>query len=115
MADIILSLKEKRALISLHKTIKNKKQADKVKSIILLSEGYTKKQVAEILLIDERTIYRYKMLFTSSLEDLLNCKYRGRPSKLTTDQERELSIYLTENIFRTAKEIAVYIKIKYKV
>ena len=37
MNEIILSQKEKRMLISLHRTLKNKKQADKVKSIILLS------------------------------------------------------------------------------
>jgi len=79
MPELILRPAEKNVLISHHITIKNKKLAEKVKFIILLTDGYTHKQIAKIFLLKERTIYRHKMVYKKSLNNLLQCKYKGMP------------------------------------
>jgi hypothetical protein len=40
----------------LHKSLKDKRKADRIKLILLLHKGFTQKEVAEILLLDEDKI-----------------------------------------------------------
>lgn len=43
----------------LHREITDKRQADRVKAIVLLGSGWTHVQVAQALLIDRSTVHRY--------------------------------------------------------
>jgi transposase len=113
MYKITLSANEKEELIKVHKSLKEKKLADRVKSIILLSSGYSHKHVAEILLLDDKSLYRYKELFTKGLDHLLELNYKGRIPKLSVDQEKELSIHLQKHLYGSSKEIVSHIKTKY--
>ena len=55
-----LNTKEIQRLRKLHHSQRNRRQADKIKAIILLGTGWTVAKVAEALLLDEKTIHRYQ-------------------------------------------------------
>jgi hypothetical protein len=44
----------------LHKSVKDKRQADKIKMILMLNDGYTSIQISLILMIDNDTITNWK-------------------------------------------------------
>jgi len=110
MEHLILTPDEKKSLISLHKSLKDKRLADRVKCVILLDSGYNHTEIAEILLLDDRTINRYKSLYFEGIDKLLDYKYKGRIPKLSADQEKKLSKHLENHLYRTSKEIVCYIK-----
>jgi len=53
---INLTIEEEKALKILHKTIKDRRKADKVKTILLLNKDFSYSQISEILLLDDKTI-----------------------------------------------------------
>jgi hypothetical protein len=55
MKDYTLSNKKIAKLEQEHRRLKDKHQADRVKTVIALAKGWTPAQVAKILLFDERT------------------------------------------------------------
>ena len=67
MLNFNLTDKEIKELEILHKNIRDKKIADRIKTIVALAKGYSYQQIEEILLIDKRTAIRYiliKLCFT---------------------------------------------------
>ncbi len=55
-----MSSKEKIAeLEKFHRSLRDKRHADRVKGVIALSRGWSAAQVAEILLFDEKTSRHY--------------------------------------------------------
>ena len=59
MKDFELTAKEVAGLKRLHRMLSHRKDADKVKAVILLGTGWSARQVAEILLLDEKALRRY--------------------------------------------------------
>ena len=60
MNDFKLNNDQLSELITIHKCIKNKKAAYRINAIILLHKGFSYDEIHEILLLDERTIRRYR-------------------------------------------------------
>ena len=60
MRDYNLSKEKIAELEKLHRSLRDKRQADRVKAVIALSKGWSPSQVAEILLFDEKTSRHYK-------------------------------------------------------
>jgi hypothetical protein len=59
MRDCTLS-KEKRAeLERIHRSLRDKRQADRVKAVITLAKGWSAAAIAEGLLLDEKTFRHY--------------------------------------------------------
>lgn len=101
-----------------HKTIKDKRLADRIKAILSLNAGHDYSQVASILLLDEITLRRYVKSFKEKgLDGLLEFHYFGGQSKLNKIQELELKNHLAdgEHIYLTAKEVADYVKHEYRI
>ena len=59
MRDYELSTKEIAELEQTHRSLRDKRQADRVKAVIALSKGWSAAQIAEILLIDKKTSRYY--------------------------------------------------------
>jgi hypothetical protein len=59
MRDYKLSKEKIAELERLHRSLRDKRQADRIKAVIALSKGWSAIQVAEILLFDEKTSRRY--------------------------------------------------------
>lgn len=101
-------LTEEQVLIlkQAHRTIKDKKLADRIKAVLSLNAGFSYSFVARILLLDETTLHRYvKQYREKGIDGLLEMNYTGGKSNLTLKQEQELKLYLVGNTKRTAKEI----------
>jgi transposase len=116
MKDYTLSKEQITALEKLHRTLRDKRQADRVKAVIALSKGWSAAQVAEILLFDEKTSRHYFECYQKGgAEALLNDDYRGAEPKLDKCQISELDAYLEDHILPDAKAVAAHIHKQYGV
>ncbi len=94
-----------------HRALQDKKAADKVKAIILLSKGWTYQQIEEALLLDERTLARYKEIYLrEGLDTLISVKYHGGMAKLSDDQIIHLQKHVDETLYSTAAEVCEYVR-----
>lgn len=51
-----LTTKQRQELIALHRRTKNRRQADRIKTILLLDQGWEYRRVAEALFLDDSTL-----------------------------------------------------------
>jgi len=103
------------ALKSLHKKA-DRKQRDKIKGILLLNRGYEYSEIAEILLIDHSTLWRwYESYISKGIEGLMQDNYTGGTSKLTERQQTKLIEHLESKMYLSAKEICAFVKKTFKV
>lgn len=95
----------------MHKAEKRKQPCDKIKAILMLNQGYSYKQVADILLHDMTTIWRWHQLYTDTgIKGLLKDNYTGGTCKLTEEQLKSFVQHLESNVYLTAKEICAFVK-----
>ena len=72
-----------------HKKTKEKWQADRIKAVFLLGSGWTVGDVAEVLMMDEKTVRGHFQTWESGGIDVLKCRlYRGRVASLRQEQKR---------------------------
>ena len=96
---------------NMHRKAKSKREADKVKAILLLNDGFSYEQIARILLLDDQTIRRYENIYQNhGLPALLQDHYQGGESHLTKDQQQQLIKHLDTTIYLKAQDIAEYVK-----
>ena len=114
MKDYTLSKEKIAELEKFHRSLRDKRQADRIKAVIALSRGWSAAQIAEILLFDEKTSRHYFDRYQKSgLEALLNDNYHGAEPKLDEFQIKELDTYLEEHIFLDAKSVVAHIYRQY--
>lgn len=110
MKDYTLSKEKIAELEKLHRSLRDKHQADRVKAVIALSKGWSAAQVAQILLFDEKTSRHYFERYQQgSLQALLDDNYSGAEPKLNAHQMSELEGYLEEYILPDAKSVIAHI------
>ncbi len=110
MKDYTLSNGKIAELERLHRSLRDKRQADRVKAVLALSKGWSPAQVAEILLFDEKTSRHYFERYQQGGTDaLLNDSYSGTEPKLNEHQLRELEHYLEVHLFADAKSVIAHI------
>lgn len=111
-----LTQEEKKILKKYHKEIGSRKLADRIKTILMLNDGYSYSEISEILLIDDTTARKYFEIYVNKgIDELLVMRYEGRDSKLSGIQLYILSRHIEENIIRDAKEIKNYINEQFNV
>jgi transposase len=108
-----LTKEEIESLRTQHKKSRDKRVCDRIKAVLLINDGYSYEEIANILLLDDSSIRRH-------IEEYLNYKklttnYKGSDSKLNVQQTLELVEYLKSNIFMNVKPIIEYIKTKYQI
>jgi transposase len=82
----------------------------------LWDKGWTLSAISEVLLLNEKTIRRYRKFYEEEgLERLLNDDWRGSERRLAAIQERELQDHLKESIYATTKEVCEYVSKRYQV
>ena len=114
MKDYELSTKEIAELERKHRSLRDKRQADRVKAVIALSKGWSPAQVAEILLFDEKTSRQYFDRYQQGgIQALLDDNYSGTEPKLDAHQMSELEGYLEEHILPDAKSVIAHIDKQY--
>jgi len=97
-----------------HRSIKEKRPADRIKAIMLLDMGWDFYQVAKALFIDVSTVYQYLHTYQNEgLESLIKDDYKGGTSKLSKEQESQLKEHLEGRVYPDAKSIVKYIEETY--
>lgn len=116
MKDYTLSKEKIAELEKFHRSLRDKRQADRVKAVIALSRGWSAAQVAQILLFDEKTSRHYFDRYQQGgLQALLDDNYSGAEPKLDEHQMSELEGYLEEHILPGAKSVIAHIDKQYGV
>ena len=116
MRDYELSSKEIAELERSHRSLRDKRQADRVKAVLALSKDWSAAQIAEILLFDEKTTRHYSDRYQQGgLQALLEDNYSGAESRLDEHQMSELDAYLEEHILPDAKSVIAHIDKQYGV
>lgn len=116
MKDYTLSKEKIAELEKLHRCLRDKRQADRIKAVIALSKGWSAAQVAELLLFDEKTSRHYFERYQQGgLKALLDDHYSAAEPKLDRHQIRELESYLEEHILPNAKSVIAHIDKQYGV
>lgn len=110
-----LQPKEVNVLEEAHRAALQKRAADRIKTILLLNEGYPYETIAHILRLDETTVRRYfKEYSKEGIDGLLEDHYHGSIGFLTLDEEAELTKQLKEHTYQTVKEVVLYVQQQYK-
>ena len=60
MKILILTADQTNELRRAHRLTKNKRAADRIKAVYLLSRGKTPREIAEVLMLDEDSIGNYR-------------------------------------------------------
>ena len=106
-----LTQNEKDILKARHRQERDKRLCDRIKSILLLDEGWTYPQVAHALLLDDDTIRRYYKTYSEGgKEALLNLNYTGKACRLNQEQLKQLKIYVKEEAPSSAKQVINFAK-----
>ena len=99
-----------------HLAAREKRHADRIKTILLLNDGWSYEEIAQALLLDDSTLRRYIRIYEiHGLDGLVEDHYEGRPSKLSEEQCARLKIHLEETLYCSAKAILSYIQKTFKV
>jgi transposase len=112
MMWIELTEELKRELIIAHKKGLPAREADKIKAILMLADGYSGKEVAKVLLLDEDTITNWKERFlnSKSIKDWLKDSYTGYQGKLSNSEKAEVSNFIDENIISSCERVVIFLK-----
>jgi len=111
-----LSPEDIEALESCHRRCKEKRQADRIKTILSLNEGHGFDLIATILRLDDSTLRNYYAEYIEGgTEKLLKDDYTGGTSRLSLQQLQELDKHLQEHTYVSSKEIKAYIEKTYTI
>ena len=106
--EIILSEEEKLALEVQHKNTVDRKQADKIKSVLLRSEGWSLNKISQALRLHNDTIGRYLTEYKTSAS--FDFHYKGSQEQFTKKQSDNLIAHLETNLYSKVIEIIAYVK-----
>ncbi|TYP01256.1 helix-turn-helix domain-containing protein, partial [Xenorhabdus doucetiae] len=90
---IHLTPEQKRALELMHDTTRDSRVCDRIKAVLLASEGWTAQMIAQALRIHETTVSRHLKDFIA--QEKLTPENGGSESHLSAKQTADLVDYLT--------------------
>lgn len=109
-----LSQEDVVVLQEAHHAAREKRKADRIKSILLLNQGFPYSEIARILLLNDSTVREYfKEYKDLGLDGLVEDNYSGSESYLTIREQQELTLYLKEQTYHTVKQIVFYVEEQY--
>ena len=116
MTEFTLLQAEISSLKRAHRAAKKKRDADRIKAIILLGTGWAIIEVAEVLLLDDETIRNYiKSYKSGEFNALLDDNYKGYSGKLLKPEIEQLNSHLNETTYLRTQDIVSYVARHFKV
>jgi transposase len=116
MNKLILTEAQTNELRRAHRAAKNKKDADKIKAVYLLSRGKTPQEIAEVLMLDVDTIGNYRKRYEAAgVSGLLKNNYLGSEPILSCAEIEEFSAHLELQTYLTVEAIVEYVRFTYDV
>src|SRR3954469_24221786 len=87
-----------------HRIERDRKRADRIKTILFLHKGFSYPQIAELLMLDETTIRRYEKEYKKTgVAGLLEDHYHGSAELLTEMDIRSLENHLQTHTYQSVK------------
>ena len=108
MKKLYLTPEEKNFLEREHALKENGKERDRIKAILLRSEGWTVPQISQALRLHQSTITKHIEEYKA--QGKLANQSGGSESHLTGNQTQELITHLEENTYAHNHQIVLYIK-----
>lgn len=107
-----LTLEKKQELKRRHRQTKDRRDADKIKAILLFADGYTSGEIAKILLLDEDTIRVFIKSYEggSTVDSWLEKNYLAYRGKLSKEEEVKVDAFVTGNIISDSKQVKAFIE-----
>lgn len=112
---IAITPEQREALKRLHRQQQYLKAGDRIKAILLLDAGYSRKEVSKILLRDEATITDWQNAFLKSpdLTGWLKDNNPGYQGRLNEQQMQEVEAFVEATLIHDARQVLEWIKDRY--
>jgi transposase len=111
MIDYSLPASELAELRSAHRATRDKREADRIKAVILLASGWSAEDIADALLIDPNTVRnQFKRYQQGGLAGLLHLAYRGSDCELSEADLAVLDTQLQTELYLSAKDVAAWVE-----
>lgn len=110
MKKINLSVKIKAQLEQRHKSCKNRYECDRIKAVLLHSEGWSTSMISQALRLHETSINRH---INDYIDNKLKPENGGSESALNEEQTVELIEHLETRTYHYVHEIIEHIKLTY--
>lgn len=107
-----LTARERQDVVRLEKQISHKGVSTRIKIILALDLGYTASETAEILLVDEDTVSKWKKCYEQSkyLSDWLGDENNGYRGRLAREQEKLIEKFVEKEIITDSLQVSQYIR-----
>ena len=111
MLDYTLSSDKLTALRDAHRITRDKREADRIKAVVLLATGWSAEQVAEVLQVDPNTVRNhFKRFQQGGVAALGHMVFRGSNCLLTEDELILLDAHLGSQLYQTAKAVVQWVE-----
>lgn len=111
MQTIQLSETQVLTLKTIHRSTKDRKKADRIKTILCLHRGFSMKETAELLLLDEGTIGTIRDRFLADgIEKFTLDSYVLYTGKLTKEQKEQVRTFVRNNLVLDTIMVVEFIK-----
>ena len=111
--EIELTKEEKQELETLHKKERDRRVADRIKAVLLFSEGWTQYQISQALRLRPETIHDHLEDYRRSRK--LKPENGGSSPHLPADQIKAVTNHLEANTYLKVEDICAYIQKTYGV
>jgi transposase len=116
MVDYSLPAAELADLREAHRQTRDKRQADRIKAVVLLASNWSAEDVADALLVDPNTVRNHhKRYRAAGLPGLLHAAYRGSACELSESELAALDAHVQSNLYLTSKDVAAWVEETYQV
>jgi transposase len=110
MNDYTLDADKLAELRAAHRATRDKREADRIKAVVLLATGWSAEAVAEVLQVDANTVRNhFRRYQRGGLKTLGHVAYRGSTCELDEAQLVALDLHLQEHLYPTAKAVANWV------
>ena len=113
MIDYTLPAEQLDELYDAHRATRDKREADRIKAVVLLANGWTAEDVAEALLVEPNTVRNHFKCYREGGIDALRAigsGVGGSTGALEAQQLADLDAHLQENVYLSAKAVAHWVK-----
>lgn len=111
MQNIMLTLEQVSILKKMHRSTKDRKKADRIKTVLFLHRGFSMKETGELLMLDEWTIAIIRDRFLhDGIDEFLKDSYVLYCGKLTQEQRELVRIFVRENLVLESKMVIDFIE-----
>ena len=111
MLDYSLPAEKLAELRTAHRGTRDKREADRIKAVVLLATGWTAEEVAEVLQVDANTVRNhFKRYREGGIPALRDIAFRGSACSLDEEELALLDLHLQEHLYLSAKAIARWVE-----